>query len=298
MQDQRDSGDDFLDLKALSSSQPASVDHVQQMQQDWEDDEDRCSSCATNVRSTPTRTTTPWTTPCRSTAAAHTPVRSPLCLPSPSAIGGAHRRRMPSVSVAPGGHTCESEYDFMEDSSEQPHETISAFRKRRLADKKYEFTDENTENVPLKVLRRRRDRSVGGSATGDDGPIPGPIVVASECSAKDWTDDWEWNLSWHSNDVLRPFNCNIPTPPSAGVRSPSSSEHVDDQQAPWLSAPASGPPSALNNGAPGGGVLKATLTPNCVVQFQRRYFEVDDELVSVITDIEGYYLFIFCFFFN
>ena len=26
---------------------------------------------------------------------------------------------------------------------------------------------------------------------------------------------------------------------------------------------------------------------NCVVDFNRRYIEVDDELVSIITDIEG-----------
>lgn len=41
-----------------------------------------------------------------------------------------------------------------------------------------------------------------------------------------------------------------------------------------------------------GGMTKALMvppqaTPTCVVRFQRRYFEVDDELVSVITDIEG-----------
>lgn len=76
-----------------------------------------------------------------------------------------------------GINPAESEYDFMEDASEAaPRETISAFRKRRLADKKYEFRDENTENVPLKALRfrLRGSRSVGLGVED-----PPPVVVSS-----------------------------------------------------------------------------------------------------------------------
>ena len=38
---------------------------------------------------------------------------------------------------------------------------------------------------------------------------------------------------------------------------------------------------------------------NCVVDFNRRYIEVDDELVSIITDIEGRnkFRFFFCLLF-
>lgn len=197
---------------------------------EWDDDSARSFSVA---RST-----------C-SMGSTNTPNMSPACLP--------HPQRLPTL-----GAPSESEYDFMEDATEPPvRETISAFRKRRLADKKYEFKDENTENVPLKVMRKRRDHA-------PDQQLPSILVSES----KDVNDDWEWNFSTvGSTDVLRPFNSNIPTP---SLRSP---EWNGDTPAEEVVRP---PP-----------LSKFSEPPTCVAQFHRRYFEVDDELVSVITDIEG-----------
>ena len=150
----------------------------------------------------------------------------------------------------------------MEDASETPRETISAFRKRRLADKTYEFKDENTENVPLRAFRKRR-------AQEQQRQQQQPSVIISE--SKDSSEDWEWNFSCtggSSTDVLRPFNSNVPTP----IRSPEW-EMIEEVRTARLVSP----------------LLKAPQPPTCVAKFHRRYFEVDDELVSVITDIEGQY---------
>ena len=208
------------------------------LHRDWEEDSERSFSCS-NVRST-------------SSVTSNTPNMSPNCNSS-----GCQRKSFgsPNSPMKDGSQPAESEYDFMEDASEPPRETISAFRKRRLADKKYEFKDENTENVPLKAMRKRRDL---------EQPQNPPFVFVP--GSKDSNEDWEWNFSCTVgiNDVLRPFNSNIPTP----IRSPEW-DFVEEVR-----------PSHRET-------TKAIEPPSCVAQFQRRYFEVDDELVSVITDIEG-----------
>lgn len=234
-------------------SQPASLDdgHQQQLpsvQCEWEEDSERSYSFS-NVRST-------------SSVTSNTPNMSPNFTSSSS-----QRKSIGSQIPHANSTTQESEYDFMEDTSELPRETISAFRKRRLADKKYEFTDENTENIPLKVMRKRRDLE---HQLQQQLQQHQSFVVVS--GSKDVNDDWEWNFSCTigTNDVLRPFNSNIPTP----IRSPDwdrLGELVEDIR----------PPIELQREP-----SKLAEPPTCVAQFQRRYFEVDDELVSVITDIE------------
>jgi hypothetical protein len=234
-------------------SQSASLDEVNQhlpaIHPEWEEDSERSYSFS-NVRST-------------SSVTSNTPNMSPNFNSSSS-------QRKSIESPIPHGNSSnqESEYDFMEDTSELPRETISAFRKRRLADKKYEFTDENTENIPLKVMRKRRDLE---HQLQQQLQQHQPFVVVS--GSKDVNEDWEWNFSCTvgTNDVLRPFNSNIPTP----IRSPDwdrLGELVEDIRPPI---------------EPQREPSKLAEPPTCVAQFQRRYFEVDDELVSVITDIEG-----------
>ena len=236
-------------------AQPSSLDEQQANQHEcWELDSERSYS---NVRSISSVTT-------------NTPNMSPACASSGASAGQRNKWLTSPIADKSDNPPGESEYDFMEDASEPPRETISAFRKRRLADKKYEFKDENTENVPLKVMRKRRDQEYL--------QLQPPSVVVSE--SKDTQDDWEWNFSctFGSNDVLRPFNSNIPTP----IRSPEwEGEEVREEIR----------PPRENS--------KISQPSNCVAQFHRRYFEVDDELVSVITDIEGkllnspFYLYLF-----
>jgi hypothetical protein len=218
---------------------------------EWEDESERSYSFS-NVRSTSSTFSVTSNTPNM----------------SPNFTSSSNQRKSISSPMPHGNSSSnqESEYDFMEDTSELPRETISAFRKRRLADKKYEFTDENTENIPLKVMRKRRDLEHQLQQQQQQ-----PFVVVS--GSKDVNEDWEWNFSCTvgTNDVLRPFNSNIPTP----IRSPDwdrLGELVEDIRPPI---------------EPQREPSKLAEPPTCVAQFQRRYFEVDDELVSVITDIEG-----------
>lgn len=56
-------------------------------------------------------------------------------------------------------NTAENEYDFIDEIVGSHHEKLSVFRKRRLADKKYEFSDENSENVPANYRSYRRQSS-------------------------------------------------------------------------------------------------------------------------------------------
>jgi len=230
-----------VEFPSSSSDPSSSVDDLLIIHpgESWED----CSSSSI-LTTTPTRSIT-------------TPNMSPNMFVSQSST--AHRKYQQQEDV---DDVNESEYDFMEEAPELPRETISAFRKRRLADKKYEFKDENAENVPLKVMRKRRDQ--------EELEHHSPVVVSSMDRSKDVNEDWEWNFSSHSNDVLRPFNSNIPN----AVRSP---EWENEEQL----RPQRDRDPPLQGSAP-----KLPQTPNCVAEFHRRYFEVDDELVSVITDIE------------
>lgn len=55
-------------------------------------------------------------------------------------------------------------YEFSEET--EKYEKISSFRKRRLADKKYEFSEDNSENIiPFAKLRMRRQTRLLGSPT-------------------------------------------------------------------------------------------------------------------------------------
>lgn len=221
----------------------AGLDDLQQSgnSQDWDEESER-SGPYSNARS-----------------ASVTPITSPASVP---AINHKKCTESPGPLYRNGQQPAESEYDFMEDASETPRETISAFRKRRLADKTYEFKDENTENVPLRAFRKRR-------AQEQQRQQQQPSVVIPE--SKDSSEDWEWNFSCtggSSTDVLRPFNSNVPTP----IRSPE-----------WDMV------EEVRTTRPVSLLTKVPQSPTCVAKFHRRYFEVDDELVSVITDIEGQY---------
>lgn len=64
-------------------------------------------------------------------------------------------------------------YEFSEET--EKYEKISSFRKRRLADKKYEFSEDNSENIiPFAKLRMRRQTRLIGSPTmtSDAGQSP------------------------------------------------------------------------------------------------------------------------------
>lgn len=91
-----------------------------------------------------------------------------------------HRRLIPSpspslssVPAKPDVAAASRAYEFSEET--EKYEKISSFRKRRLADKKYEFSEDNSENIiPFAKLRMRRQTRLVGSPTlsSDSGLSP------------------------------------------------------------------------------------------------------------------------------
>lgn len=76
-------------------------------------------------------------------------------------------RRRPAESMSRFNEThrlnAEKAYEFVEEA-ETKCEKLSMFRKRRLADKKYEFSEDNNENiVPFRVLRSNRKYFIGST---------------------------------------------------------------------------------------------------------------------------------------
>ncbi|XP_030036836.2 uncharacterized protein LOC115452437 [Manduca sexta] len=77
-------------------------------------------------------------------------------------------RRRPAESMSRFNEThrinAEKAYEFVEET-ETKCEKLSMFRKRRLADKKYEFSEDNNENiVPFRVLRSNRKYFIGSTS--------------------------------------------------------------------------------------------------------------------------------------
>lgn len=71
----------------------------------------------------------------------------------------------------------ENEYDFVDEIAGSHHEKLSVFRKRRLADKTYEFSDENSENVPAKYRNYRRLSHLNPSMSPKDAVNTDPAGV-------------------------------------------------------------------------------------------------------------------------
>ncbi|XP_064106523.1 uncharacterized protein LOC135215584 isoform X1 [Macrobrachium nipponense] len=214
----------------------------------------------------------------------------------------------------------EKEYEFIDEISETRHEKLSVFRRRRLADKKYEFSDENLENVPQKYSSFRSQTRRLIMSPSRSPKFRSMTVPLSELSIELGESSgllrsvYEKLLSPTSgngspSEVLRPINQNINSP----ILSPRDDrwreeidrmEKVELQR--WSSRESLGlyavSPSYAQKATERSAVLvteKAnslsstnisdtahSQTLNCVVDFNRRYIEVDDELVSIITDIE------------
>ncbi|XP_063606430.1 uncharacterized protein LOC134781245 [Penaeus indicus] len=206
----------------------------------------------------------------------------------------------------------EKEYEFIDEITDSRHEKLSVFRRRRLADKKYEFSDENIENVPQKYssFRNQSRRLIMSPSRSPRFRSMG--VPLSELSIELGESSgfirsmYEKLLSPTSgsgspSDVLRPINQNI-TSPILSPRDDRWREEIDRLEKAELQRWSSRESLGLYALSPGC-VQKASekssnATPanapdptqsqalNCVVDFNRRYIEVDDELVSIITDIE------------
>ncbi|KAA0201531.1 hypothetical protein HAZT_HAZT005422 [Hyalella azteca] len=185
-------------------------------------------TCAPKVRGTPGSSLTRWHSddgPSEPDDAGGTWLRS-RTLPRRSSDS-----TVPHVLTSP---TPGNEYEFIDEIESSRHEKLSVFRKRRLADKKYEFTDENSENVPAnyRSYRRQSDRHVvvptpsgsphdyhtrAAAAASASAEAASASPSASSDTNGHFRNVYERLLSPCSgiaspNEVLRPINPNISSP--------------------------------------------------------------------------------------
>lgn len=216
----------------------------------------------------------------------------------------------------------EKAYEFTDDAQETC-EKLSSFRKRRLADKKYEFRDEaeDTENiVPFKHMRdqfkhhrhcsghRLSSRALSLALSNNRWPINRYDSDQSEtddvCSVQDCLNYNEYQYSetgkferlldfcWFL--LLRKVRCSVIThrikiiiiifPAEKSVLRPINQNQLSNGN------------TARNHY---GKCYDATASPlvprvsldyptiKCTAHFKRSYIELDDEMISVITDVEG-----------
>ncbi|KAL0118269.1 hypothetical protein PUN28_009133 [Cardiocondyla obscurior] len=179
----------------------------------------------------------------------------------------------------------EKAYEFTDEVQETTCEKLSSFRKRRLADKKYEFCDEteDAENiVPFKHIRDQfRHRGTCSIHQIPSSPAISPVLpngrrhwfdsdqsetdelnLAQDISV---TDDLS-NVESAEKSVLRPLNQN---------QLSNGSVHRDRVGKCCLNF---SPLVPRNN-------LQYPLI-KCTARFKRSYIELDDEMISVITDVE------------
>ncbi|XP_018011765.1 uncharacterized protein LOC108668992 [Hyalella azteca] len=286
-------------------------------------------TCAPKVRGTPGSSLTRWHSddgPSEPDDAGGTWLRS-RTLPRRSSDS-----TVPHVLTSP---TPGNEYEFIDEIESSRHEKLSVFRKRRLADKKYEFTDENSENVPAnyRSYRRQSDRHVvvptpsgsphdyhtrAAAAASASAEAASASPSASSDTNGHFRNVYERLLSPCSgiaspNEVLRPINPNISSPllsprddrwswdwersektassqwglPTWGSQENltllgvSPNHPASRTPTSWVPPTATDPQSATEGEASGN-----SQGLKCVVDINRCYIEVDDELVSIITDIE------------
>lgn len=120
--------------------------------------------------------------------------------------------------------TSKQVYEFSEDN--ENCEKISTFRKRRLADKKYEFSDYNSENiVPFNInLRKRVPNRLHASSTGIGAGVPSTSSVStSSVTAMSCSSSQPYGLFNSASSNYEVTNHQHRASPSHGFRSPCGS---------------------------------------------------------------------------
>ncbi|XP_046592832.1 uncharacterized protein LOC107218731 isoform X1 [Neodiprion lecontei] len=227
------------------------------------------SSCSSRLMSSPT---TRWFRHLSPRKRANLQSPPPILPPTPPRPRPTHKLTLEA----------EKAYEFT-DEAHETCEKLSSFRKRRLADKKYEFCDEaeDAENiVPFKHLRdqsKHRTCSIHQLTS----PVTSPVLPNTRRRRidSDHSDVSEFNsiqditslsdfqsIETAEKYVLRPLNQN---------QLSYSAAHRDKTN------------KICANVSPL--VPKVTFqypTVKCTAHFKRSYIELDDEMVSVITDVE------------
>ncbi|XP_076168486.1 uncharacterized protein LOC143147267 isoform X1 [Ptiloglossa arizonensis] len=204
--------------------------------------------------------------------------RSNLHSPPPSVNSTQSRTRATHKLIL----EAEKAYEFT-DETQETCEKLSSFRKRRLADKKYEFCDEteDAENiVPFKHIRDQFKHRGCSIHQIPSSPTMSPVLPNGR---KHWvdsdqseTDDFSFSQDIGvSNDlivdsaeknVLRPLNQN--QLPNGGINRDRLGKY------------------SLNTSPLVPKINLQYPTIKCTAHFKRSYIELDDEMISVITDVE------------
>ncbi|XP_050676004.1 uncharacterized protein LOC126972951 isoform X2 [Leptidea sinapis] len=200
------------------------------------------------------------------------PLRSPRRRPAESMSGFNESHRV----------MAEKAYEFVEETDTKC-EKLSMFRKRRLADKKYEFSEDNNENIiPFRVLRSNRKYFTGTTSKTQSRRAKSPSVESV---------------------VLRAHNQIRPTSPtsSSGSKSPglalesdccSESEYrvmemLDDGSLKTVSVHDNTSKTLSDCPvSPQDPYLVHSGNSKCTKFFTRYFVESDDEITSIITDSE------------
>ncbi|XP_053602321.1 uncharacterized protein LOC128670574 [Plodia interpunctella] len=178
----------------------------------------------------------------------------------------------------------EKAYEFVEEA-ETKCEKLSMFRKRRLADKKYEFSEDNNENiVPFRVLRNNRKIFIGNTSKNPPRRSKSPPV---ECVV----------LRAH-NQISRPSSpttsSGLKTSGLSALESDHNSESeyrvmemLDDGSLKTVSVHDNTSKTLsdcpVNEQDP---YLVHSENSKCSKFFTRYFVESDDEITSIITDSE------------
>lgn len=198
-------------------------------------------------------------------------------------------RRRPAESMSRFNEThriiAEKAYEFVEET-ETKCEKLSMFRKRRLADKKYEFSEDNNENiVPFRVLRSNRKYFIGSTSKSQLRRPKSPPVESVVLRAH--------------NQISRPPSPTTSSDLKSNGLSALESDHnseseyrvmemlddgslktvaVHDNTSKTLSD------CPVNAQDP---YLVHSENSKCSKFFTRYFVESDDEITSIITDSEG-----------
>ncbi|XP_076653216.1 uncharacterized protein LOC143359266 isoform X2 [Halictus rubicundus] len=177
----------------------------------------------------------------------------------------------------------EKAYEFT-DEAQETCEKLSSFRKRRLADKKYEFCDETEDAENIVPFKHIRDQFRHRGCSIHQIPSSPTMSPALQNGKKHWVDSDQsepddFSISQDvgaSNDVtgdpaeknvLRPLNQN--QLPNGGISRDRLAKHSAVNSSPLV--------PKINLQYP---IIK------CTAHFKRSYIEMDDEMISVITDVE------------
>jgi len=220
------------------------------------------------------------------------PFKLPVASASYMSMSGSDRRK----------RMAEAAYELTDDNfNVDAPETLSTFRRKRLADKKYEFTeDDSSENiVPLTRLRSKKIKEAAEAAAAESSEAiddvisdvmvnsPSDVMVCVERRLKGQEDTQESDDCWA--DVLDGVSYPELLSPGGCIKKDTNSMSPRVSQALGPMSPrisqVLGPMSPRQAMSP----RVSAWTPSevhCRAKFTRRYIEVDDELISVITDVE------------